>query len=93
MGEVARRSINTKIQGSAADIMKKAMIDLYNIIKKRNDGAYILIQVHDEIVMEAPEEYADDYRVILQNCMENAVKLRVPLIAEAVIGNTWGEAK
>jgi DNA polymerase-1 len=93
MGEVARRSINTKIQGSSADIMKKAMIDLYRIIKKRKDGAYILIQVHDEIVMEAPEEYAEDYRAILQNCMENAVKLRVPLTAEAVIGNTWGEAK
>lgn len=93
MGEVSRRSINTKIQGSSADIMKKAMIDLYRIIKERNDGAHILIQVHDEIVMEAPEEYGDDYRVILQNCMENAVKLRVPLIAEAKVCNNWMEGK
>ena len=93
MGSVDRKSINTLIQGSSADITKKAMIDLYKVIKQRNDGAYILIQVHDEIVMEAPEEYAEDYRAILQDSMENAIKLRVPLTAEAKICSNWKEGK
>lgn len=93
MGSVDRRSINTKIQGSSADITKKAMVDLYTAIKHRNDGAYILAQVHDEIVMECPESLAEDYKVILQTCMENAVKLLVPLTAEAEIADNWLDAK
>ena len=69
------------------------MLDLYKVIKERNDGAYILAQVHDEIVAECPEKYAEEYRVILQDCMENVVKLRVPLTAEANVADNWLHAK
>lgn len=93
LASVDRESFNNIIQGSGADMLKKALVDLYKVIKERNDGTYIITTVHDEIVIECPENLAEEYKIILQNCMENAVIVSVEMIAEAKICNNWLEGK
>ena len=81
------------IQGTSADIIKIAMIRVRNRLKAENMQAKLILQVHDELIVEAPENEADRTARILEEEMENAVKLNVPLIAEAGKGKTWYEAK
>ena len=88
-----RQSVNTRIQGSAADIMKKAMIELYRKLQTLGDEAHILLQVHDEIVVEVPENKAEYYKTVILDVLNDIVKLEVPITAEADIGDTWWEAK
>ena len=94
-----RMALNCTIQGSAADIVKLAMRDFDRSIKrnsmkdKRWEDVKMLLQVHDEIVVEAPEEIATDVSLQLKHDMENAVKLSIPLTAEPKIGNSWVECK
>mgnify|MGYP000046138711 FL=1 len=84
---------NMPIQGTSADIIKIAMIRVRNRLKAENMQAKLILQVHDELIVEAPENEADRTARILEKEMENAVKLNVPLIAEAGKGKTWYEAK
>ena len=84
---------NMPIQGTSADIIKIAMIRVRNRLKAENMQAKLILQVHDELIVEAPENEADRTARILEEEMENAVKLNVPLIAEAGKGKTWYEAK
>lgn len=84
---------NMPIQGTSADIIKIAMIKVRNRLKAENMQAKLILQVHDELIVEAPESEAQKTAEILREEMENAVKLSVPLIAEAGIGKTWFEAK
>lgn len=84
---------NMPIQGTSADIIKIAMIRVRNRLKAENMQAKLILQVHDELIVEAPENEADRTIRILEEEMENAVKLNVPLIAEAGKGKTWYEAK
>lgn len=84
---------NMPIQGTAADIIKIAMIRVYNRLKAENMKTKLILQVHDELIVEAPEDEAEKAALILREEMENAVSLRVPLIADAHIGKTWYEAK
>lgn len=84
---------NMPIQGTAADIIKIAMIKVYERLKAENMRSKLILQVHDELIVEAPEDEADKAAVILSEEMQNAVQLSVPLIAEAGIGKTWYEAK
>ena len=84
---------NMPIQGTSADIIKIAMIRVRNRLKAENMQAKLILQVHDELIVEAPEHEADRTARILEEEMENAVKLNVPLIAEAGKGKTWYEAK
>lgn len=84
-----RIAMNTPIQGTAADIIKIAMIRVYNRLKKELPEARLILQVHDELIVEAPENLAEKAAVILREEMENAVKLAVPFPCDAKTGKTW----
>lgn len=84
---------NMPIQGTAADIIKIAMIKVYNRLKSEKLDAKLILQVHDELIVEAPENEAEQVKKILQEEMEQAVQLNVPLTADAAIGKTWYDAK
>ena len=89
----ARAAMNTPIQGTAADIMKIAMIKVYREIKKRGLKSKIVLQVHDEMMIEVPIEEKEEIRKIMKECMESAVQLKVPLIAEISEATNWYECK
>ena len=89
----ARAAMNTPIQGTAADIMKIAMIKVYNEIKKRNLESKIVLQVHDEMMVEAPIEEKEEIKNIMKECMESAIQLKVPLIADLSEADNWYECK
>lgn len=88
-----RTAMNTPIQGSAADIIKKAMIDMDARLKKENMQAKLLLQVHDELIFEAPKEEIAMLEKIVPEVMENAIELSVPLKVDFNHGSTWYEAK
>ena len=90
-GYAERALINTAIQGSAAEIMKRAMIDLHTKLGPYADKARIVLQVHDEILVEAREDLAPEIKTLVETTMENAVELTVPLRVDAEIGMHWGE--
>jgi DNA polymerase-1 len=83
---------NSPIQGTAADIIKKAMIDVSDEFKKRNLKSRIILQIHDELIVESPDCEKEEAAQILREGMEKAYSLSVPLIAEAVFGKTWFDA-
>jgi len=91
--EGERRAINTPIQGSAADIMKIAMISVWNRLKKEVPEAKIIMQVHDELIVECPEEKSDKVKEILEEEMrlEEKLKFSVPLKVSVKIGKKWSE--
>lgn len=89
----ARVAMNTPIQGTAADIMKIAMIKVYNEIKSRKLKSKIILQVHDEMMVETPIEEKKEMINIMKKCMESATKLEVPLIAEISDAENWYECK
>lgn len=84
---------NMPIQGSAADIIKIAMINVSRKLKERKLTAKLILQVHDELIVEAPEGEALEVAALLKAEMEGAATLKVPLVAEANIGKTWYDAK
>ena len=88
-----RVAMNSPIQGTAADIIKLAMIRAYNAIREANIDANLVLQVHDELIIEARRDQAQRAYEILKDSMENAIKLSVPLDVEANIGESWYEAK
>ena len=87
-----RAAINAPLQGSAADIIKKAMLDIDMLINKEIKDVKMIMQVHDELVFECPKEAADEVMNKIKAKMENTVNLKIPLIAEAKIGDNWNEA-
>src|SRR5690625_664038 len=87
-----RTAMNTPIQGSAADIIKKAMIDLRAKLAEENLKARILLQVHDELILEAPREEIDQLKEVVIDVMENTVKLDVPLKVDYAYGDSWFDA-
>ncbi|MDY5044252.1 DNA polymerase I [Phascolarctobacterium sp.] len=88
-----RTAINTPIQGTAADIMKKAMIDVQRALEKAQLKSHILLQVHDELVLEVTEDEKDKVAALVQEAMENAVQMEIPLLAEVNFGKNWAETK
>ena len=88
-----RVAMNAPIQGTAADIIKIAMIGVNSELKKRNMKSRLILQVHDELLIEADENEADEVREILRDQMENAAQLSVPLIVDMHTGHNWYEAK
>ena len=88
-----RAAMNTPIQGTAADIMKIAMIKVYNELKNRNLKSKIVLQIHDELIIETVIEEKEEVTKLLKECMENAAKLSVPLTVEVEEGNSWYQAK
>ncbi|WP_449537216.1 DNA polymerase I [Ferdinandcohnia sp. Marseille-Q9671] len=88
-----RTAMNTPIQGSAADIIKKAMIDMAAKLKEENLQTKLLLQVHDELIFEAPEDEIEVLKKIVPEVMENAISLKVPLKVDYDYGKTWYDAK
>ncbi len=88
-----RVAMNTPIQGTAADIIKKAMNELYMKLKEKNLKAKIIMQVHDELIIEAPEYEKEEVIKIMQESMQNVIRLKVPLEVSVSSGKTWSQAK
>ncbi len=91
MGE--RMALNAPIQGSAADIIKQAMIELDRELEAAGGGAAMLLQVHDELVLEVPNESVDEIAALTRRVMEGISELRVPLKVDVGVGTTLGDAK
>lgn len=88
-----RAAMNTPIQGTAADIMKIAMIKVYNELKNRNMKSKIVLQIHDELLIEAVLEEKEEVEKILKECMESSCNLSVPLTVDVEEGKSWYQAK
>ena len=87
-----RVALNMPIQGTAADVIKMAMVNVHRRLKKEGLEAKLILQVHDELIVEAPEREAERVKELLREEMENAAKFDVALTAEAAAGKTWAEA-
>ena len=87
-----RAAINAPLQGSAADIIKKAMIDINKFLNKEMPEVKMIMQVHDELIFETSKKSSEEVLQVMKEMMEDAVKLDIPLIAEAAIGENWNEA-
>ena len=88
-----RAAMNMPLQGSSADIIKIAMINVAKKLKASNYKAKLVLQVHDELVIDCPKEEVDKVAEILKSEMENAVQLAVPLTVEVGIGENWYTTK
>ncbi|HAH61252.1 MAG TPA: DNA polymerase I [Treponema sp.] len=88
-----RIAVNTPVQGSAADIVKQAMLDVDAALRQTHSGAHLLLQVHDELILECPDDkkIIADTVALIQDKMEHAVQLRVPLRVSIETGRNWGE--
>lgn len=88
-----RLAMNTPIQGSAADIIKVAMINVYNKLKNENLKSKVILQVHDELILNVHKDEIDRVKTIVKTEMENAVSLKVPIETDINLGNNWYEIK
>lgn len=88
-----RIAMNTPIQGSAADIIKIAMIKVYKRMKKEKLTSKMILQIHDELIIESPQEEKEQVKQMLVEEMEKAVRLSVPMVVDASIADNWYEAK
>ena len=88
-----RTAMNTPIQGSAADIIKLAMVQFANKMKDKDFKAKLLLQVHDELIFEIPEDELEAFQPFVEEIMDNALELSVPLSVESSSGQTWYDAK
>ncbi|MHC4695708.1 MAG: DNA polymerase I [Planctomycetota bacterium] len=88
-----RIAVNTVVQGSAADLIKRAMIDIHRELQTDKHSARMLIQVHDELVFEVPEQAVEAEAKMIRKKMEQAIDLRVPIVADVAWGKTWAEGK
>ena len=88
-----RIALNTPIQGTAADLIKLAMIRVDKALSENFPEAKLLLQVHDELIVECPEEIAPQVAELISKEMEQVAQLKAPLLAEAKWGNSWYEAK
>ena len=91
MGE--RMALNTPIQGSSADILKKAMVEIDNILTKENMKSTMLLQVHDELIFNVTNDELEKLKKIVKETMENTIKLSVPLEVDIEVGINWYDAK
>lgn len=91
-GAAERNAVNAPIQGSAADIIKIAMINIHKKLEEKKFQSKMLLQVHDELVFDAYKPELEELKILVKQEMENAYKLRVPLIIDLGVGNNWLEA-
>jgi len=87
-----RTAINAPMQGSAADIIKIAMIEIHQWIKKESPDCCMVMQVHDELVFEVAEDKVEEYRAVIEKIMSESVELSVPLIVDIGVGDNWEQA-
>lgn len=88
-----RTAMNTPIQGSAADIIKLAMVNIYRELAEHGFKAKMIMQVHDELIFDSPAEELDRLKELVRRCMENALVLEVPLVVDIKIGPNWYDVK
>lgn len=88
-----RMAINTPLQGTAADMIKMAMIKVEELIHGHDDEIRMILQVHDELIFEVKEDKLDSYAKSIKDIMQNVLKLRVPIIVDQNTGNNWGDLK
>ena len=88
-----RVALNTPIQGTAADIIKLAMVRVHNRLEKEKLKARLILQVHDELIVEAPLDEEETVKKLLKEEMENTVRFAVPIIADTASGRSWYDAK
>ncbi|HEU4388489.1 MAG TPA: DNA polymerase, partial [Blastocatellia bacterium] len=88
-----REAINAPIQGTAADLMKIAMIKVHDRLKREKLGARIILQVHDELLLEVPKDELEQTSQVVRAEMESVHELSVPLIVDTGVGSNWMEAK
>lgn len=88
-----RAAMNAPIQGSSADLIKVAMNEVYNEMKKRQCKSKMILQIHDELIFEVVEDEIEMMKQLVEEKMQNAMKLQVPLVASASLGKNWYEAK
>jgi DNA polymerase-1 len=88
-----RMAMNMPVQGTAADMMKLAMIEIYKDFKNICPEAKMLLQVHDELVFEVPDQDVEKLSNFIKEQMENVVKLKVPVLANIGVAKNWGDAK
>jgi DNA polymerase-1 len=86
-----RMAINTPIQGTAADIIKKAMIDVYSEINDKSDEIKLILQVHDELIFEVKEDYIDKYQNKIKDIMSKAIDIGIPLKIKSSFGDNWSQ--
>ena len=91
-GAAERNAVNAPIQGSAADIIKLAMINIHHRLKNESWKSKMLLQVHDELVFDVPNAEVEDLTTMVKEEMENAYSLDVPLVVDVGIGKNWLEA-
>ena len=91
-GAAERNAVNAPIQGSAADIIKIAMINIHRRMQKENWASKMLLQVHDELVFDVPKKEVESFTQLVKQEMENAFELEVPLVVDVGIGQNWLEA-
>ena len=88
-----RIALNTPIQGTGADIMKIAMVNLWNELSKKNLKSKLILQVHDEVILNVYDDELEEVREIVRRNMEEVAELKVPLKVEIEVGKNWYEAK
>ena len=81
--------MNMPLQGSASDIIKLAMIDVYNALNDKKMKSELILQVHDELIIDCPKNEIDEVVKLLKEKMENVVKLNVPLLVDVNYGKSW----
>ena len=89
--EAERQAMNTPVQGSAADLIKRAMIDLHRGAGERRLRSRLILQIHDELLLEVPEAEAEAAQTLVKQVMEGALELVVPLVADARLGRSWAD--
>ena len=88
-----RIAMNTPIQGSAADIIKMAMVKVYNELKVRNLKSRLILQIHDELIIETQKDEIEEVKAMMKDIMENSIKLDVPLTVDLEVGESWYDTK
>ncbi len=88
-----RAAMNTPVQGTAADIIKLAMVRVDRLLREHGLQSRLILQVHDELLLECPPEEVEEAAGLLKEAMEQVITLNVPLLAEVHIGRNWAEAK
>jgi len=91
MSTALRAAINAPIQGTAADILKKAMVDCWNMLKQETWEARMILTVHDEIIFEAPRKEMQALHKRVREVMENVFPLQVPLVVDLSSGKAWSD--
>jgi len=89
--EAERQAMNTPVQGSAADLIKRAMIDLHAELREAKMRSRLILQIHDELLLEVPEDEGEKASSLVKRVMEGALELDVPLVADARLGRNWAE--